>query len=173
MDMRNKVLVGVLGIFVAAAFAPAVHATTLPFSTNDLQLQVNTTTGDVQLTTILTAGLAISGYEIDSASGSLIPSNLASIASKDSAFVILGQTSTTIAEGSLASTYTVNPSFDLGDIFSVTGTRDLKLSWGDASSNYYANSPVNYVSVPEPATMALFALGGLGVLTLGRKRKSA
>jgi hypothetical protein len=29
------------------------------------------------------------------------------------------------------------------------------------------------VPVPEPATMALFALGGLGILTLGRKRKSA
>ena len=29
------------------------------------------------------------------------------------------------------------------------------------------------VPVPEPATMALFALGGLGILTLGRKRKQA
>jgi hypothetical protein len=173
MNMRNKVLAGVLGILAAAAFAPVTNATTLPFSTNDLQLQVNTTTGDVQLTTILTSGLAISGYEIDSTSGSLLPNNLSSISSKDSAFFVLGQTSTTIAEGSLSSTYTVNPSFDLGKIFNINGTRDLQLQWGDTNSNSYVNSPVNYVSVPEPATIALFALSGLGILTLGRKRKQA
>ena len=38
------------------------------------------------------------------------------------------------------------------------------------------NDSINFsgtIPVPEPATVALFALGGLGILTLGRKRKQA
>lgn len=38
------------------------------------------------------------------------------------------------------------------------------------------NDSINFsgtIPVPEPATVALFALGGLGILTLGRRRKQA
>lgn len=174
MNLQKALFTTIGSMLTLAALVPAARATPL-FTTSDLQLLVNTSTGDVQLYTPLTTGVPISTYEVDSASGSLVPANLTSIANKDSTFFILGQTSTTIAEGSLTSTYTVNPSFDLGNIFNVTGSHDLVLGWGDAANTAYPNAPVIYnaSSTPEPATMALFALGGLGILTLGRKRKQA
>ncbi len=44
---------------------------------------------------------------------------------------------------------------------------------GTSLNSQDAISLVGTIPVPEPATVALFALSGLGILTLGRKRKQA
>ena len=46
---------------------------------------------------------------------------------------------------------------------------------GSTTSNYSDAVPFSgtFGAVPEPATMALFTLGGLGILTLGKRRKQA
>jgi|GEM_PF-2414971 len=158
----------------AAALAPVVTAAApalLPAS--DVQLVVNTVTGDVKLVTTLTGGLPIDGYEIDTASGSLVPTNLHSITSVDSSFFLFDAKTTQLSEGSF-NTYTLNPSFDLGNIFNVNGKQDLSFLWGDANSNTYTGT-VDYTSVPEPAPLALFALGGLlamGGLAIRRRIKA-
>ena len=155
---------------VAAPNFGVMSSTLLP--TSDVQLIVNTVTGDVKLVTTVSGGLPIDGYEIDTASGSLVPANLHSINSVDSSFFLFDAKTTQISEGSF-NTYTLNPSFDLGNIFNVNGTRDLTFMWGDANSNTYTNAPVDYTAVPEPASLLLTALGGgLALLLVGRKRRS-
>lgn len=156
---------------VSAMAAPVVRAAApalLPAS--DVQLVVNTVTGDVKLVTNVSGGLPIDGYEIDTASGSLVPGNLHSITSVDSNFFLFDAKATQISEGSF-NTYTLNPSFDLGNIFNVNGKQDLSFLWGDTNSNTYTGT-VDYVAVPEPTTLAVMALGGLALLTLGRKRRN-
>jgi hypothetical protein len=50
-------------------------------------------------------------------------------------------------------------------------TYNAQVELGTTSNNQDAINLVGTIPVPEPATMALFALGGVGILTLGRKRK--
>ena len=155
--------IGTATTLLRTAAAPAVTAsapTLLPPS--DVQLVVNTVTGDVKLVTTVTGGLPISGYEIDTAGGSLVPANLRSMTSVDSSFFLFDAKSTQISEGSF-STYTLNPSFDLGNIFNVNGKQDLSFLWGDTNSNTYTGT-VDYTSVPEPTGLSLLAFGGLVLL---------
>ena len=157
----------------APSFSPASSSSTL-LPASDVQLVVNTVTGDVQLVTTVSGGLPIADYEIDSAGGSLVPANLHSISSVDSSFFIFDNKTTQLSEGSF-STYTLNTSFNLGNIFNVNGPRDLTFMWGDTNSNTYGptGTVVDYTAVPEPGSLALVGLGGLALLTLGRKRKQA
>ncbi len=148
----------------APSFSSASSSSTL-LPASDVQLVVNTVTGDVQLVTAVSSGLPIDGYEIDSAGGSLVPGNLHSITSVDSNFFLFDAKTTQISEGSFQ-TYTLNPSFNLGNIFNVNGPRDLTFMWGDTNSNTYGptGTVVDYTAVPEPGSLALFALGGLVVM---------
>ena len=155
---------------VALAVGGTANATTI-LPTSDVQLLVSMTTGDVMLSTPVSGGLPIDGYQIDSAGGNIVSANLHSISSVDSSFFLLDNKSTQVSEGSF-STYTLNPSFNLGDIFNVAGKQDLAFTWGDANSNTYSNAPVIYTSVPEPAALGLLAVGGMGLLLLGRKRRT-
>ncbi len=146
--MFSKQILGVLFAACASAVMGGIgNACTVLLPTSDVQLAVNTVTGDVNLFTTVAGGLPIADYEIDTASGSLVPANLRSIRSVDPSFFPFDAKTTQLSESSF-STYTLNPSFDLGNIFNVNGTRDLTFIWGDTNSNTYSNAPVDNASFP-------------------------
>lgn len=174
MNPRVKILSGVLASLFIAYAASAVSATPTPLygSKSDLQLQVNTTTGDVQLITPLSTGVIISGYEIDSSGGSLVPANINSVSSNTTGWFELATTSKVISEGTLSAVgYSINPSYNLGDIFNTSGSQDLVFQWGDDNNYDYVNAPVTYVSTPEPAALGMLSVGIIG-LAITRRRKS-
>jgi uncharacterized repeat protein (TIGR01451 family) len=113
----------------------------------DVTLQVQTATGDAQL--IFNGSQQISGYEIDSASGQLVPGNFHSLNSQgNSAWSVLSSTSTSIAEGDVSGTLTSSTAIDLGDIFTVSGTQDLTFQWGDASGTLFTPTVVYVTAAP-------------------------
>jgi len=114
----------------------------------DVTLQVATSSGDAQL--IFNGSQQISGYEIDSASGQLIPGNWHSLNSQgNSGWSALASTSKVIAEGDLTGTLTASTKIDLGDIFSVGGTHDLSFKWSDALNNSYTPAVAYVTQAPD------------------------
>jgi uncharacterized repeat protein (TIGR01451 family) len=113
----------------------------------DVTLHVLTANGDAEL--VFNGTQQISGYEIDSPGGQLLPANWHSLASQgNSGWATLGSTHNTIAEGNLSGSLSTSTTIDLGQIFSPGGTQDLTFKWSDANNNAFVPAVV-YVSPPD------------------------
>ena len=113
----------------------------------DVTLHVLTSNGDAEL--IFNGTQQLSGYEIDSPSGQLVPANWQTLASQGNAgWATLGSTANVIAEGNLSGSLSTSTTIDLGDIFKPGGTQDLTFKWSDANNNAFTPAVV-FTSPPD------------------------
>jgi len=135
-------------------------------------------------------GLAQNGYDIvanynvTGGGGPYNGSFDSASASSTVAFTSLGSSSGTISGsgGALGSTYSFTPStsptktITLGTTsFSLGQTLTITLGGGDSSNFTFKTNvgPAGLTSVPEPSSMALAGLGGLGLIGYGLRRRRA
>lgn len=159
-----------------AAFGVPVTGPTLSAGAASLQagqpaagkidLIVDTATGHIQLAG--GAGASLSGYEIDSASGALDPTQWSHL----SGFALFGNTANTLSETNFGTGPSLDgTSVDIGAVFRTGGAHDLTFMAFDNAGNEVESGIVTYVAVPEPTTIGLL---GLGAMTLiARRRKVA
>ncbi len=131
-----------------------------------LSLMVNYDTGEVRLTAAGKFGATVSGYEIDSSGGHLVPEQWLMIGADG--WVDLSGTSSAVAEGAVSSNGVEIPydGLPIGRIFASSSGRDLSFTYLDAGSVARIGT-VRYV--PEPASTAL--LLSVGSSLLARRRR--
>ncbi len=124
----------------------ALESRRLLAATN-VTLHVLTSNGDAEL--VFNGTQQLSGYEINSASGQLVPANWHTLSSQgNSGWATLGSTSHIIAEGNLSGSLSTSTTIDLGDIFKPGGTQDLTFKWSDANNNSFTPAVV-FASPPD------------------------
>ena len=158
------------GIAAAASTTPAV---------TDVTLTVNTATGTAALV-FNNPSAQFYAWEITSKNGGLSYANLTDLPN-------FGQGPNARGPKALAGIYSgyVNNQFynpggtwNLGDIITpsdiTSGALDFSFNEFNATGQSVTFDPgtINYTAVPEPATLGLFALGGLALLLASRKRKA-
>ncbi len=122
----------------------------------ELELEVDLTTGVI---TVIANNASVGAFQIDSASDGLS----SGVGAAGALTFVLQSTTDKYAEGHLGN-LTLDGEYEL-DVTWDKVSQDLTFAYGAAGSTAGAGT-VTYV--PEPATMAILALGGVGLL---RKRK--
>lgn len=148
-----------------ANFAQPITAGGVP-GPGEIEIVVDYTTGVV---TIVANNCTVVGLEILSASSGLIPANWDSLLDQGvaSAWTELGSVAWNLTESGFTS-YLLDGSYNIGAIYDTTADpRDLLFSYLDSVTWTPVYEDVTYV--PEPATLSLLVLGGIGVL-LRRRR---
>ena len=166
------------------------NAAAAPAST-DIRLEVNTTTGDVEL--LATTASTLTLYNVqDSVGKHLVTANLITLGSRYPNFTTISKKATAIAEGQDNSAYTSGDSstydtiamsagqmIDLGAIYSPTaGTKTLSFEFTEANPTTgdpttgpdFTNAGIDYVSAPEPASFSILGIAAVGLLSRRRRR---
>lgn len=127
-----------------------------------VELVVDVTTGEMWLRG---NAATLSGYNILSASGSLIPDGDGTATPFQ---FYLSNLAADVSAASLGVGVGVNGDVALDPAYDTAGTMDLTFSYGVFGQGGSVSG--NIVTIPEPTTMALLALGALGVLRRRRRR---
>lgn len=161
-------IIRALGVATVVGGLSTVALADLP-GPDALGVVVDVTTGSVRLVGNDSDPTEFVAYEIDSASGSLNPAGWNSLQDQGfGGFVELGGTANVLAEG----TFSPASTFDsvgrsIGNAFTVGAAQDLVFLWVDENNNTFTGT-VEYLNVPEPASLGLAAVGSL--LALRRRR---
>ena len=154
---------------------------TTPPAVTDVSLTVNRTTGDATLV-FNNPNSQFWSWEITSATGGLNYANLTDITGYGTGKNAKGAYALDGVYSGFGTGGYYNPggTWNLGDIITpsdiTSGALDFQFAEFNATTGNAVNfdpATINYTAVPEPATLALVALGGLALLTLGRKRRKA
>ena len=158
--------------------ASAASTTTTP-AVSDVTLTVNKATGDAMLV-FANPNAEFWGWEITSKTGGLSYANLTDLPSFGTGLHARGPTALDgVYSGySIGSFYNPGGTWNLGNIITpgdiTSGSLDLSFNEFNASTGAavtFDPGTINYTAVPEPATLALFAFGVLGLIL--RKRGGA
>ena len=178
--VSKKVLSVLATLTVTAALGGMTGVSSATPELSDVSLTVNPTTGAAALV-FNNASAQFYAWEITSSTGGLSYANLTDIPNYGTGIHARGPTALDGVYSGFATGGFYNPggTWNLGDIITPS---DITSSALDFSFNEFNPSSglsvtfdpatINYTSVPEPATLALFALGGLALLAFGRKRKA-
>lgn len=129
-----------------------------------INLTVFSDTGVVQLEG--GTGASLSGYEIDSPSGALDPTQWTHL----SGFALFGNTANTLSETNFGTGPSLsNTAVELGSVFRPGGAHDLTFMAFDNAGNEVESGIVTYTAVPEPVSLGLLGLGALGLMTRRRR----
>jgi hypothetical protein len=157
----------------------ASPASTAP-SVNDVSLTVNTTTGDASLV-FNNPSAQFYAWEITSTTGGLNYGNLTDIPNFGTGLHAKGAYALDGVYSGFAAGGYYNPggTWNLGDIITpsdiTNGALGFQFSEFNPTSGQAVNfdpATINYTAVPEPASLALMALGGLALLAGGRRRRN-
>jgi hypothetical protein len=115
---------------------------------------------------------ALSGYNITSAAGALIPD----ADGNASPFgFYLSNTANDVTAGILGSSVPIPPDIALDAMWNTAGAQDLLFSYGLCGEPDPVQSEVIYEQaevIPEPATLALLGISAIGLM-VRRRRRSA
>ena len=157
----------------------ASAASTTPAVT-DVTLTVNKATGDAILV-FNNASAQFYAWEITSTTGGLSYANLTDIPNFGTGIHARGPTALDGVYSGFATGGFYNPggTWNLGDIITpsdiTSGALDFSFNEFNPSSGLsvtFDPGTINYTAVPEPASLALLAIGALALLAYGRKRKA-
>ena len=184
--MVSRRFLGVLAaVAVSGIFGGLAYASSTTPSVSDVTLTVNTTTGDAALV-FNNPSAQFYAWEITSTTGGLNYTNLTDIPNFGTGLHARGPTALDGVYSGFATGGYDNPggTWNLGDIItpadivvpSATTSASLDFSFNEFNpssglSVTFDPGTINYTSVPEPATLGLFALGGLALVLIVRKRK--
>ena len=119
---------------------------------NDLILVVDPATGDAQLRNTSDASVSIDGYQVSSASGSLLTAGWNSLQDQASADWFEAEaTSLALAEllPSGDEVLTADSGYNLGAVFSTLGDQDLVLEYFESGTNVLQTGRVLYAELPD------------------------
>ena len=136
-----------------------------PPSAGAVELHVNVVTGEMRL---VGNAATLSGYNITSALSSLVPDGDGAAAPFQ---MYLSNLADDISAASLGAGVLVDGELALDAAYDTAGPMDLAFSYGVFGQGGSVTG--NVVVVPEPATLALLALGSLAMIRRRRERKAA
>ena len=183
--VSKKVLRVLATLTVTAALSGMASVSSATPELSDVSLTVNTTTGAAALV-FNNPSAQFYAWEITSSTGGLSYANLTDIPNYGTGIHARGPTALDGVYSGFATGGYYNPggTWNLGDIItpadivvpSSTAPASLDFSFNEFNpssglSVTFDPATINYTAVPEPATLGLFGLGGLGLLLASRKRK--
>ena len=169
---------------IAAVMAKSLVVSTVAGTTpavTDVSLTVNTATGDAMLV-FNNPSAQFYAWEITSKTGGLRYTNLTDPANYTTGPRARGPNSLdgVYYTASAGGYYNPGGTWNLGDILTpgdiTSGALDFMFNEFNPSSGLsvtFDPGTINYTAVPEPATLGLFALGGLGLLLLASRKRKA
>ena len=177
--VSKKVLSVLATLTVTAALGGMTGVSSAMPELSDVSLTVNPTTGAAALV-FNNASAQFYAWEITSSTGGLSYANLTDIPNYGTGIHARGPTALDGVYSGFATGGFYNPggTWNLGDIITPS---DITSSALDFSFNEFNPSSglsvtfdpatINYTAVPEPATLGLFAVGGVALVLIGRKRR--
>ena len=177
--VSKKVLRVLATLTVTAALGGMTGVSSATPELSDVSLTVNPTTGAAALV-FNNASAQFYAWEITSSTGGLSYANLTDIPNYGTGIHARGPTALDGVYSGFATGGFYNPggTWNLGDIITpsdiTSGALDFSFNEFNPSSGLsvtFDPATINYTSVPEPATLGLFAVGGVALVLIGRKRR--
>ncbi len=177
--MASKKVLSVLAtLTVTAALGGMTGVSSATPELSDVSLTVNKATGDAMLV-FNNPSAEFWMWEITSKTGGLSYANMTDIPNFGTGPSARGANALDGVYSGFAAGGYYNPggTWNLGDIITpadiTSGALDFSFNEFNASSGFSVNfdpGTINYTSVPEPATLCLFAVGGVGLLLMRFRR---
>jgi hypothetical protein len=179
--VSKKVLSALATLTVTSVLGGVASVSSATPELNDVSLTVNTTTGAAALV-FNNASAQFYAWEITSKTGGLSYANLTDLPNFGTGLHARGPTALDGVYSGFATGGFYNPggTWNLGDIITpsdiTSGALDFSFNEFNPSSGLsvtFDPAIINYVSnVPEPESLALFAVGGLALVLVSGKRRA-